>query len=152
MPFSLECSAGNRHSYLGNQEQWVSEMPPSLPAASPLGCKITVPWSSRGYDTAWLRLLGSHTAVARWQGAVQSGTTRSVDMLTTAWSRKMRASACVWWARMGGGKEEVLGTVPSGAVDENVGRFKGRHFANSEAVGLIPPTPLSLFFFFSFSA
>lgn len=61
----------------------------------------------------------------------------------------MRASACVWWARMGGGKQGVLGTVPSGAVDENVGRFKGRHFANSEAVGLVPPTPLFFFFFFA---
>lgn len=46
---------------------------------------------------------------------------------------------------MGGGKQGVLGTVPSGAVDENVGRFKGRHFANSEAVGLVPPTPLFFF-------
>lgn len=83
--------------------------------------------------------LGSHTAVAYWQGAVQSGTTRKADMLTTAWSKKMRTSACVWWARMRGGKEGVLGIVPSRAVDESVGRFKGRHFANSEAVVLIPP-------------
>lgn len=86
--------------------------------------------------------LGSYTAVAYWQGAVQSGTTRKADMLTTAWSKKMRTSACVWWARMRGGKEGVLGTVPSRPVDESVGRFKGRHFANSEAVGLITPTPL----------
>lgn len=40
---------------------------------------------------------------------------------------------------MRGGKEGVLGTVPSRVVDESVGRFKGRHFANSEAVGLSPP-------------
>lgn len=32
-----------------------------------------------------------------------------------------------------------MGSVPSWAVHESVGRFKGRHFANSEAVGLILP-------------
>lgn len=56
----------------------------------------------------------------------------------------MRASACVWWAKRRGGREGVLGRVPSWAVDGSVGRFKGRHFANSEAVGLIFPPFLLL--------
>jgi hypothetical protein len=38
----------------------------------------------------------------------------------------MRFSACAWWARMKGIREGVLGRVPSWAVDESVGRFKGR--------------------------
>lgn len=93
----------------------------------------------------WPGLLGSLTAVACWQGAVQSGTTRKADMLTTAWTEQMRASARARWARVGGGEQRVLETMPSDAVDESVGGFKGRPFANSEAVGLIPPaapTPL----------
>lgn len=36
-------------------------------------------------------------------------------------------------------KAGVLGTVPSRAVDGSVGRFKGRHLANSEAVRMISP-------------
>lgn len=35
--------------------------------------------------------------------------------------------------------EGVSGRVPSWAVDESVGRFRRRRFANSEAAGLIFP-------------
>ena len=49
VPFSLECITGGSHSDLGNWGQWVYELPPSLRAACPLGCKITVPRSGRGW-------------------------------------------------------------------------------------------------------
>lgn len=53
---------------------------------------------------------------------------------------------CLRLVGLGGrrGEKGVLGRVPSWAVDESVGRFQGRHFANSEAVGLIPPPPFLL--------
>lgn len=44
-----------------------------------------------------------------------------------------------WVGEVGRKKAGVSGTVPSRAVDGSVGRFKGRHIANSEAVRLIFP-------------
>ena len=49
VPFSLECTTGGSHRDLGNWGQWVCEPPPSLHAACPLGCKITVPRNGRGW-------------------------------------------------------------------------------------------------------
>lgn len=115
--------------------------PLSHSAAYPSGCEIIGPGSSGGCSPAWL---GGHTAVACWPGAVQSMTTRKADMLTTARSKE-NESFCLCLVGLGGrrGDKGVSGRVPSWAVDDSVGRFQGRHFANSEAVGLIPP---ALFF------
>ena len=49
VPFSLECTTGGSHRDLGNWGQWVCDLPPSLRAACPLGCKLTVPRSGRGW-------------------------------------------------------------------------------------------------------
>lgn len=113
--------------------------PLSHSAASPSGCEIIGSRSRGGCSPAWL---GSHMAVAYWQGAVRPTTTRKANMLTTA-RRKENESFCLRLVGLGGrrGEKGVLGRVPSWAVDESVGRFQGRHFANSEAVGLIPPSP-----------
>lgn len=115
--------------------------PPLFLQLIPGDARLQCPGAAEaGYSMA--ELLGSHTAVACWQRA-QSRTTRKADMLTTACSKENESFCLCSVGLDGRGKEGASGRVPSWAVHESVGRFKGRHLANSEAVGQIPPSLFS---------
>lgn len=65
-------------------------------------------------------------------------------MLTTAWSKEMRASARVWWARMGEGRRRCWGRCQEGPLMEVWEDSRGGILPTQRQLGRFhPPLPLN---------